>query len=118
MVPSGMIISGLFGYGNDLNATVAGGAQPVTIQSAALDPLDNFPLEVQALAGGINLNVDLTKSNSAVGTVTTPVSIAAGSDTGTSTFTPLSVGTTNIAVTTPAGYSQASFFNTLLAKVQ
>jgi hypothetical protein len=118
MVPSGMIISGLFGYGNDLNATVAGGAQPVTIQSAALDPLDNFPLEVQALAGGINLNVDLTNSNSAVGTVTTPVSIAAGSDTGTSTFTPLSVGTTNIAVTTPAGYSQASFFNTLLAKVQ
>ncbi len=118
MVPSGVIISGPTGYGSDLNATLAGPPQPVTLQPAALDPLDNFPLEVQALVGGLSLSVNLTNSNPVVGTVTTPVSIAAGSDTGTSTFTPLIVGTTNIAVTTPALFTQASAFNALLAKVQ
>lgn len=117
LYPSGVVITGPFGLGNPLLASLSGGPRVVTLFTAILNPGSRAYLANQPLAGGLSLSVALNNSNPAVGTVTTPVAITGGSESGTAQFTPLSVGTTNISVVTPTGYSTPSQFTTLEARV-
>jgi hypothetical protein len=93
------------------------GAQPLALHTFLLEPGSLSPLMPQALAGGMSLQVTLTSGNTAVGTVTSPVTIAGGTDTATSQFTPVAVGQTTITVNTPAGYSLPSTFTSLTGRV-
>jgi hypothetical protein len=118
MAPSGVVITGPFGFVPfPLIAPLNSGPQPFTVWTAVLDPGTNAPVETQALAGGMNLSVDLTNSNPAIGTATSPVGIAGGSDSGVGQFVPLAVGDTVLSVLTPAGFTQATTFTTLTARV-
>jgi hypothetical protein len=115
--PSGVVIEGPLGFGFPLTTTMALGAQPLALHTFLLEPGSLSPLMPQALAGGMSLQVTLTSGNTAVGTVTSPVTIAGGTDTATSQFTPVAVGQTTITVNTPAGYSLPSTFTSLTGRV-
>jgi hypothetical protein len=66
----------------------------------------------------MSLEVTVESSNPAVGSVSTPIAIKAGSDHAKTTFTPLSVGTTDISIKTPAGFTASSNSTSVKAIVQ
>jgi hypothetical protein len=116
LAPSGVVIAPPFGFGFDL-ITRPGLSQPVTVFTALLAPGTLEVVQQQALAGGQSLQVNLTSSNPAVGTIASPVTITGGSDNVNATFTPLAVGETTITAVPPAGYATPSEFRTVLARV-
>jgi hypothetical protein len=78
----------------------------------------NTPVAPQYLAGNVSLNVSLTNSNPAIGTLngssnsTVTVTIAPGT-TGTNvSFTSTATGSTLVSVTQPSGYTTPANFPT------
>ncbi len=72
----------------------------------------------QALAGGTTAFVNVTSGNTSVGTISTsPVTVAGGSGSSVTQFTPVGQGTTLISASVPAGFSAPSQFNSLNATV-
>jgi hypothetical protein len=116
--PSGVVIEGPLGPGFPVTTTMAQGPQPLTVRTMLLEPGTNFPVMPQALAGGMSLQVTLTSGSAGVGTVASPVTIAGGSDTGASQFTPVAAGQTTINVNRPAGYSLPSTYTSLTWEVK
>jgi hypothetical protein len=118
---SGVIISSLFGPGASILTTVAAGNQPVTVSTAMLDNTTSAFVASQPLAAGLNLEVTLTNSAPAVGTIPATATINGGSSDASFSFTPLAVGNTNLGVIQPAGYTAPiqpfGSYVTLLARV-
>ena len=124
LTPSGIVISGPFGYGNALYGNV-GVASQVYVSTAQLNPTDLSFVAVQALAPVVSsLSVSLNSSSLGIGTISpsvsiTPTSYTAGIGAGTeiATFTGVASGTTIISVLQPGGYSLPSNYTTLTADV-
>ena len=74
----------------------------------------NLPLN----PGLAPINVPVTSSNTAIGTITTsPVVFASGASSGSTTFQPVAAGMTNLTVGTPAGFSTPSQYPQITATV-
>jgi hypothetical protein len=116
LAPSGVVIEGPSGS-FPFSAPVGGGNRTLTVSTALLNAGLGF-VSTQPLAGGLSLPVILGNTHSAFGTVTSPVTIAGGSDNATSQFTPVAAGSTTISVTQPSGYSLPSSRTTVTANVQ
>jgi len=86
---------------------VGAGAAPFTVSMAQLNP-DNSFAGVQQMAGGKSVIVNLSNTNTSVGTIAASVTIAGGSDSAVANFTPVGSGSTTISVVRPAGYAAAS----------
>jgi hypothetical protein len=112
---SGLIIDGPNGP-FPFSTTVAAGNVPLTVSTALLS--SGSVVGTQPLAGGLTLAVSLGNTNAAAGTVTSPVTIAGGSDNAISQFRPVAIGSTTISVIQPAGYSVPSSRTTVAATVQ
>jgi hypothetical protein len=82
---------------------------PVTLRGA--------DITTQALRPGLSLAVPLTNSNPAVGKMVSSVTIEGGSDHAVTEFAPLSVGSTEISVTTPQGFTPSANSTKLIAIV-
>jgi hypothetical protein len=82
---------------------------PVTLRGA--------DITTQALRPGLSVTIPLTNSNPAVGTMASSVTIQGGSDHAITEFTPLSVGSTEISVTTPQGFAPSANSTKLIAIV-
>jgi hypothetical protein len=112
LAPSGVVIAGPNGLGAPFfNASVSGGAVPVTVYMAMLNPgsPSSFSGTTQALRGGLaSLQVSLSSTNTGVGTIASPVTITSGSDNAVTQFTPVSQGSTTVSVATPAGFTTSS----------
>jgi hypothetical protein len=80
------------------------------VWTVQLDPatLRSDDVTVQPLRAGMSLTVGLNSSDPAVGTIDSPVTIAAGAEHGTTTFTPVGRGSTKISVVTPEGFTTSS----------
>jgi hypothetical protein len=80
------------------------------VWTVQLDPatLRSADVTVQPLRAGMSLTVGLNSSDPAVGTIVSPVTIAAGAEHGTTTFTPVGRGSTKISVVTPEGFTTSS----------
>lgn len=115
--PSGVVIAGPFGFGFALLTTIADGPRSLSVFTALLDRSTNSVIGTQPLAGGLSVSVLLNSGSPNVGTVTSPVSISGGSETGTAIFTPVSPGQTAISVFTPAGFTQSLNGTTVFATV-
>ncbi|MDQ6759523.1 MAG: putative Ig domain-containing protein, partial [Acidobacteriota bacterium] len=112
--PAGVII---LGPNNQTSlATNVGVPAPVNVYLAQLDPNTNAFVSLAPLAGGMSLSVSLDTDNHAVGTIASPITIAAGALSTTAQFTPLQKGMTTITVATPAGFATSSF-NSVAATV-
>jgi hypothetical protein len=117
LAPSGVIIDGPNGS-FPFSAPVGGGNRPLIVSTALLNAGLGF-VSTQPLAGGLSLPVLLGNSNTTAGTVTSPVTIAGGSDSATSQFTPVATGSATISVNPPpAGYSLPSSRTAVTANVQ
>jgi hypothetical protein len=82
---------------------------PITLRGA--------DITTQALRPGLSLTVPLANSNPAVGRMVSSVTIQGGSDHAITEFTPLSVGSTEISVMTPQGFSPSANSTKLIAIV-
>jgi Putative Ig domain len=103
LVPSGVVITNP-SFGSSSTFSVGAGPQPLMVVAAQLDSFNN-PATPQSLAGGASLVVSLSNTNNAAGTVPSTVTIAAGSDRKTFSFTPVAPGSTNVSVAQPAGWT-------------
>jgi hypothetical protein len=93
---------------------------PLIVWTVQLDPvtLRSADVTVQPLRAGMTLDVVLDSSNASVGSVTSPVRIASGSDHATTHFSPLGVGSTDISVVTPPGFTKSDNSTSVKAIVQ
>lgn len=98
LAPAGLVIAGPQGFTTDTPVGIGAGSVPLTVYTAQLDPSSyNFAMP-QDLAAGFSVNVSLQNSNSAVGTVQTPVAITGGSGLAVAQFLPQSQGSTTITI--------------------
>jgi hypothetical protein len=63
------------------------------------------------------VNVGITSSNAGVATVTSPVPFASNATTATSTFHPVSAGTTTVSLQTPSGFSTPTQYQSITGTV-
>jgi hypothetical protein len=93
---------------------------PLVVWTAQLDPVTGrcADVTVQPLRAGLTLNVDLKTTDPAVGKVNSPVVIPAGLDHAGSEFIPQGVGSTEVVVVTPAGFTTAKNSTTVSAIVR
>ncbi len=93
---------------------------PISIYTAHLDPVTHrcADITVQPLRAGITLKVALKNSNPGVGTVSESVMIVGGTEQGGTEFNPLSLGTTEISLLTPEGYTTPTNATSLTAVVK
>ncbi|MDQ6705374.1 MAG: hypothetical protein M3Z85_05350 [Acidobacteriota bacterium] len=93
---------------------------PISIYTAHLDPVTHrcADITVQPLRAGLSLKVVLKNSNPAIGTVGESVTIAGGTEQGGTEFNPLSLGTTEISLLTPEGYTTPTNATSLTAVVR
>ena len=105
MAPSGAIIASPNGVGITTYLTATNSpASTFTVSSALLDSGLNF-VTTQAVAGGNVMSVNVTSSNTSVGTMTTsPVVIGGSSFSGTTSFQPATNGSTTVSASAP-GFS-------------
>jgi hypothetical protein len=88
----------------------------VSVSSARLNTALTFA-EFQPVRGGLTINVALTSSTPAVGTIASPAAFSGGVTTVTRQFTAAGAGTTTVAAVAPAGFSTPAQHRTLAAQV-
>jgi hypothetical protein len=107
--PSGFVLSGPFGLGADFSTTTGSplSANGLEVQSYRLDSSGNINA-LEAVAGGLSVNVNITSSQPAIGTISgSPAVFSGGVSDVTAFFQPLTDGTTLLSAsasgfTTPA----------------
>src|SRR5207247_2812087 len=103
--------------GNFTSTTLSNNTS-LTIASVQLNPASLALQQYQAVRGGLSVNVPVTSSDTAVGTITTSPVVFGGGDNFVSTaFHPVGVGTANVTVGTPAGFSTPSTNQQITATV-
>jgi len=89
----------------------------VSLAPAVLDATSLNFLKLLPLRGGVSATVALTSSNTAIGTITTPVAFTGNQAAGTATFHSIVDGQTTLATVAPAGFSTPATFGTITASV-
>ena len=113
LTPGGILVAGPAGFGNPVLTTTGSSSTTITAYSAQLDSSGNFTA-VQQVRGGLSATVNVTSSNTTVGTINpSPVTIAGGSFNVTTEFQPLSAGNTTLSVNVPAGFSTPAQFTSV-----
>lgn len=85
-----------------------------------LDPVTHrsADITVQPLRGGLSLKIPLANSNPAVGKVISEVTISGGTEHSVTPFNALSIGSTEISVTTPKNFTVSANSTKVIAIVQ
>ncbi len=104
---------------SQINTTTFSQPTGIVILSEVLDPNSLSVINYLNLNPNVGpINVPVISSAPAVGTISTsPVPVPAGNYYGSTTFQPVSAGTSNITLGTPAGFSTPSNYNTVNATV-
>jgi hypothetical protein len=89
-------------------------AWPAQLDPATLRAAD---ITVQQLRAGLTLNVSLINNNPEVGSIASLVTIQGGSDHGVVDFTPVSPGSSEISVVTPANFTTPANSTVVVANV-
>jgi hypothetical protein len=114
----GLAAHSCFGGGSTISTTSLSADTPIRVCSTRLDPGSLEGGNVQPLRGGIApVNVTVTSSNIAVGTVTvSPVTFNANDSNLPTAFDPQGAGTAYISVSAP-GFTTPSNYNQITANV-
>lgn len=90
----------------------------ITIATAMLDSAGNIADTTQLVAGGMTVSVNMTSSNTAVGTLSpSTVTIPGGSNVASTSFQALGIGNTTLTINTPAGFNTPAQFTAATADV-
>ena len=117
LAPSAIVIAGSSRLGNPLVTTSGAWPSTITVYSAQLDASGRF-VGVQQVRGGSSATVNVTSSNTRVGTITiSPVTIAGGAFNVTTQFQPVGRGSATLAVEIPPGFGGPAQFATMTATV-
>jgi hypothetical protein len=118
LAPSGIVLKSSLGFGKPFPPlTVSSRPSKVTVGTALLGPSKEY-LELQRLAGGRSITVDLKSSNPNVGTVNpSTVKIAGGNDSAVTHFESTALGDTTLATSLPEGFRAAAEYVTVKATV-
>jgi hypothetical protein len=112
--PSGFIINSPGNF-----TTSVGSNTSIQITPAMLTPTTLNWNGNQTLRAGMTVSLNVTSSNAAVGTISTsPLTFPGNSSFVTTSFQALAVGSSNIAVVPPAGFSLPGDFQQITATVQ
>ncbi len=104
LAPAGFVMQGPLGLGSTSFPASLGNTQGITVIAAMLTSGGGYVAQ-QAVAGPNSVTVNLTSSNTSVGTITSPVVITGGASNSVATFTPVGPGTTGITMSIPSGFS-------------
>ena len=87
------------------------GSPSIIIAAAMLDSAGKIADTNQLVAGGLSVNVNLTSSNTAAGTISpSTVTIPGGSSSADTSFQPVGPGNSTLTLNTPAGFSTPAQF--------
>ncbi|MDQ2949037.1 MAG: hypothetical protein M3Y27_24375, partial [Acidobacteriota bacterium] len=104
LAKSGFVIAGPAGIGQPSFVPLTTSTD-INVFGAVLDASGNF-VATQAVAGNLSVNVNVTSSNTAVGTISmSPVTITGGSFGATTQFIKGGGGSSDLTVSTPAGFT-------------
>jgi hypothetical protein len=132
--PSGLVIGGPPGPPDEaelvrkeaaegphgFSTSLAARTVPINVYTVQLDPvtLRGADLTVQPLRAGLSLTAAIENASPAVGTIAaSQLTIRGGSSTAATQFTPVALGSTEISVVTPAGFTKSSNAASLTVKV-
>jgi hypothetical protein len=126
LAPSGFVISGANGVGQNVSLSVGSNCSPaascvaLTISAAVLTNTLAPTQIYQAVMGGLSPSVTVTDSNTSVAAIQSanPVPIPAGSSSGTVTVQGVATGNATITAVAPSGFSTPSTGNALGVVVQ
>jgi hypothetical protein len=112
--PSGFILNM-----NNFTTTAGAANTPVRVDAARLNPTTLNYQTTQEVRGGVNVDVTVTSSNTAAGTIVgSPVAFAPGDSFKTTTaFDPAAAGSSTVSVATPAGFSTPSNMQSITVTV-
>jgi len=106
LAPSGFVISSPNGIGQDFASSLAQGAKGLTIESWQLDSATLQRVVQEGVRGGASVSVLISSSSPAVGSLSSASALFSGGAAGINvTFTPVSVGTTQLSLTEPPGFT-------------
>lgn len=88
--------------------------------TAQLDPVTHHSADItiQALRPGMSINIQLANTHPEIGHVPAKVKIEPGSDHAIAEFEPVSIGTTEISVLTPQGFTESANSTTVRGYVR
>jgi subtilisin-like proprotein convertase family protein len=112
--PSGFILNA-----GDLNTNTFAANTTLRVDAALLNATTLNYQQSQQLRGGLTANVDVTSSDTNVGTIVGSPAVFNAGDTVkfTVAFDPVALGTTTISLTTPAGFHTPSNLQSITATV-
>ena len=97
--------SGVYFTSSDFTTTTFSTNVNVGLRTVRLAPGTNNFAAHQAVRGGTSLSVSLTSSDLAVGSIASPLTIAANQSTASAAFTPVGAGVTALTIIQPAGFT-------------
>ncbi len=113
--PSGIVVTGPFGPGAAFPTAIGATPSGITISTVEIDPVQGNVS--QQVSGGAVVTINVTSSNTAVGTISTsPVTISGGVSSAVTSFQPLAAGSSTISASTPPGFSFAGSVTANVAK--
>jgi len=114
LAPSGMVILQSNGCYGACTVNLSGGAVSLMVESYQLSTDGaNTPQTLEPVAGNGSVNVLLSNSNPAAGTLSSPsVNIVGGSAQSSVMFTPLATQSTTVSVTQPTGWTVPGLYGT------
>jgi Divergent InlB B-repeat domain len=106
LTPSGFVLNGPSGTGANFSTTL-GTDKSLNVSVVQLNASHNVIATNQPLRGGLSANLTVTSGNTNVGTIANnPAAVSAGSGSSSSvTFQPAAVGTSQVSITQPAGFT-------------
>jgi hypothetical protein len=119
LAPSGFVLEGPNGVGQDFGTELINGNVTLTVRAAVLDPNTLNPtLVYEAVRGGFSATVNVSSNNLSAATIAgTPLGVNAGDAGGTITLQPVAAGTATISLTTPTGFTGPASGNHLAVTV-
>jgi hypothetical protein len=97
--------SGIMWFNGSFNTTTGSADTSLTLIAAQLNPGTLTLQSFQSIRTGLNASVIINSSDTTVGTVVSPVTIAADTNSTTTGFHPVAAGTATLAITTPVGFT-------------
>lgn len=118
LAPSGIVIKTSLGFGKPFPPlTATSHPSKITVCTALLSSSREF-VELQSVAGGLSVSVNLNSSNPQVGIVKpSTVKINGGTDSAVTHFEAAALGDTTVGVALPEGFRAAAEYSTLTATV-
>ena len=115
--PSGILLKGPSAFGSPLFTTIGAGPSTIAVYAAVLGPAGEFQ-DLQSVAGGRAVNVNITSSNPLVGAVRdSRLTIVGGTALAATTFLPTAEGKIMVFASVPEGFTAPAQYAALAVTV-